>query len=283
MNPDYGLVALQRGFMPRFSFMIHKIAFGIEYDGSRYSGWQRQQHTPETVQEYLEEAISSVADESITLYCAGRTDSGVHASGQVAHIETSALRSQKSWIRGVNTKLPGDIAVQWAQKVSEDFHARYKACRRSYRYIIDNTQTYRGALNRFRTSWVYKRLDENKMIEASKCLLGTHDFSSFQALTCQAKSPVKTISRLDIYRKQWLIVIEIEADAFLHHMVRNIAGALIAVGSGEQDVSWCRSILQARDRTRGGVTARPEGLFLTGVRYPHKYGIPLSENRPVIT
>ncbi len=262
--------------------MTHKIAFGIEYDGSRYSGWQRQQHTSETIQEYLEKAISSVADESTTLYCAGRTDSGVHALGQIAHIETSAVRSQKSWVRGINTKLPDDIAVQWAQQVSGDFHARYKASRRSYRYIIDNTQNYRSAVNRFRTSWIYKPLDESKMIKASKYLLGTHDFSSFRALACQAKSSVKTINRLDIYRKQRLIVIEIEANAFLHHMVRNIVGVLIAVGSGEQDISWCKYILQARDRSKGGVTAKPEGLFLTEVRYPDKYDIPLNENRPIM-
>ncbi len=268
--------------MSCFSFMVHKVAFGIEYDGSHYYGWQRQQHTSETVQEYLEDAISSVANENITLYCAGRTDSGVHALGQVAHIETSALRSQKSWIRGINTKLPDDIAVQWAKKVPEDFHARYRAHRRSYKYIIDNTRNYRGAVNRFRASWVNKPLDENKMTEASKCLLGTHDFSSFQAVACQAKSPVKTVERLDIYRKQQLIIIEIEADAFLYHMVRNIVGVLVAVGSGEQDISWCKDILQARDRTKGGVTARPEGLLLTGIRYPDKYNIPLSESRPVI-
>ena len=268
--------------MPRFSFMSHKIAFGIEYDGSRYSGWQRQQHTSETVQEYLEKAISSVADESITLYCAGRTDSGVHALGQVAHVETGAIRSKKSWIRGVNTKLPDDIAVQWAQQVPDDFHARYKASRRAYRYIIDNTQSYRSVINRFRTSWIHKPLDENKMAEAAKYLLGKHDFSSFRALACQAKSPIKTVNRLDIYRRQQLVIIEVEADAFLHHMVRNIAGVLIAIGVGEQDILWCKDILQARNRTRGGVTARAEGLFLTAVRYPDRYNIPVNESRLIM-
>ncbi len=262
--------------------MMNKFAFGISYDGSHYSGWQRQEHTPATVQEKVEAAVSEIANEDLIVYCAGRTDRGVHASGQIVHFETSVFRTDRSWLRGMNTLLPDDISVQWARQVSDDFHARYKAFCRSYRYIINNNRYTRGSLNRMRSSWVYQPLDELRMQEAGDALLGTHDFTSFRASACQAKTPVKTIYKLNISRFQDFVILEIEADAFLHHMVRNIAGVLIAIGEGKADVSWCREVLDAKDRRQGGVTAKPEGLYLTGVRYPDEFDIPYDPSAPII-
>lgn len=262
--------------------MAIKYAFGISYDGSRYSGWQRQMHTSSTVQEKLEDAISKIANESLGVHCAGRTDCGVHATGQVIHAETNAIRSDRSWVRGINTLLPDDISVQWVKQVDNDFHARYKALRRSYRYIIDNYRHARGALNRTCSSWVYHPLNEKHMQLAGDRLLGTHDFTSFRASACQAKTPVKTIYRLDVRRCGDFVILEIEADAFLHRMVRNIAGVLIMIGRQEADISWCEELLNAHDRKQGGITAKPEGLYLTGVKYPGKYNLPCDPSRPLI-
>lgn len=261
--------------------MKQRVALGIEYDGSQYSGWQRQRHTTNTVQERLERAASKVANHDISVFCAGRTDAGVHALGQVVHFDSDVSRTERSWIRGINRYLPNDICVSWVHHTTEEFHARFKAYRRSYRYIIANTRQFRGALNRRRSAWIYEPLDARRMKEASVSLIGTHDFTSFRASQCQAKSPVKTIHHLDVFRQEDLIVINIEADAFLHHMVRNIAGVLIKIGKGEAKVGWCEDVLRAQDRKQGGVTAAPEGLYLTGVKYPDEYGIP--ETRSILT
>ncbi|MEN8178554.1 MAG: tRNA pseudouridine(38-40) synthase TruA [Pseudomonadota bacterium] len=246
-----------------------KIALGVEYDGTDFHGWQFQGDV-RSVQECLEAALSKVADHPVTVHCAGRTDTGVHATGQVVHFETSALRSTRSWVLGSNVNLPDDVSVSWAREAPEDFHARFSATGRHYRYQILNRGA-RSALWRGRATWIYHPLDEYAMQRAAQHLVGTHDFTSYRALACQAKHPVRTLYRLDVHRQGEMLTIEVHANAFLHHMVRNIAGVLIAIGKGEQEESWTREILELQDRTQGGVTAPPQGLCLTSVDYPEKY------------
>lgn len=249
-----------------------KIAFGIEYDGSGYCGWQTQDGVP-TVQETLESALSKVADQFIRVYCAGRTDTGVHAKGQVVHIETDANRKDRSWIFGTNANLPRDINVQWIKLVDDDFHGRFSAERRVYRYHILN-QTSRSALLNNRVVWECRALSLSSMHEASAFLVGEHDFSAYRSLSCQAKNPVRTIHRLELKQRQSIITIEIEANAFLHHMVRNIAGVLMDIGMGKHDPQWAKEVLDSRDRTVGGITAPPEGLYLMRVHYPIRFNLP---------
>lgn len=246
-----------------------KIALGVEYDGTDFHGWQYQGDV-RSVQECLEAAVSRVADQQITVHCAGRTDTGVHATGQVVHFETSAIRSARSWVLGSNVNLPSDVSISWAREMPEDFHARFSAVGRHYQYLILNRGT-RSAIWRHRAIWIHQPLDERVMQRAARHLLGTHDFTSYRALACQAKHPVRTIHRLEVSRQGELINIEVHANAFLHHMVRNIAGVLIAIGKGEQTEDWSREILDLKDRTKGGVTAPPQGLTLTGVDYPEQY------------
>ncbi|MEW8564130.1 MAG: tRNA pseudouridine(38-40) synthase TruA, partial [Candidatus Thiodiazotropha sp.] len=230
-----------------------KIALGVEYDGSEFHGWQFQGDV-RSVQELLQQALSRVADHAVTVHCAGRTDCGVHASGQVVHFETDAQRSERSWVLGSNVNLPADISISWAQQVPDSFHARFSAVGRRYRYLILNRR-YRSAQWRNRAVWIHQPLDESRMHRAAQALLGNHDFSSYRAMGCQAKHPNRTIYSLDVEREGELISIEVHANAFLHHMVRNIAGVLIAIGKGEQEESWTREVLELRDRTLGGVTA----------------------------
>ena len=246
-----------------------KIALGIEYDGAAFHGWQFQGDV-RSVQECLESALSKVADHPVSVHCAGRTDTGVHATGQVVHFETGAVRSSRSWILGANVNLPDDVSVCWAREMPEDFHARFSAIGRHYRYQILNRNT-RSAIWRNRATWIHHSLDVELMHYAAQSLVGTHDFTSYRALACQAKHPVRTIYRLDVSRQDEMITIDIHANAFLHHMVRNIAGVLITIGKREQDVSWAQGILELKDRTKGGVTAPPQGLYLTRVDYPEKY------------
>lgn len=250
-----------------------RIAMGIEYDGSHFCGWQAQKQDVPTVQEFLEEALSIVANEPIKVICAGRTDTGVHGVGQVIHFDTSAERSERSWILGSNANLNKAVSVQWARPVNEDFHARFSARQRRYRYIILN-RFPRPSFARGRVTWDYRPLDEDHMQQAAQHLLGEHDFSSYRAVACQAHSPVRTISQLDVRRKDDMLSIDIEANAFLHHMVRNIAGVLMSIGAGEQAVDWSREVLDARDRTQGGITAPPHGLYFMSVDYPPEFGIP---------
>lgn len=250
-----------------------RIALGIEYDGSGFHGWQSQQSGVRTVQDCMEKALSQVADQPVSLICAGRTDAGVHASAQVVHFDTTAERRLRAWVLGANSNLPDDVCVIWARFVADDFNARFSATARRYRYRILN-RAVRSALQHRRMTWHRYALDEERMQKAAKYLLGEHDFTSFRAVSCQAKSPWRTISDLRIERRDDLIIIEIEANAFLHHMVRNIVGVLLAIGRGERSPDWAQAVLLARDRTRGGVTAPAEGLSLITVRYPHAFQLP---------
>ena len=258
-----------------------RVTMGVEYDGSAYSGWQHQHHA-RTVQECVEQAVAAVADHPIRVNCAGRTDSGVHGLGQVVHFDTVAQRSQRSWLLGTNANLPEDIAVRWAMPVAADFHARFSATGRHYRYLILCRPT-RSALWRNRAVWTHRTLDIEPMREAARVLVGQHDFTSFRALACQAKSPVRTIRYLELERRGDLIELRVGADGFLHHMVRNLAGVLMAVGRGDAPVGWTRELLDLRDRARGGVTAPPHGLYLARVDYPQHFGLPFEDDAALLT
>ena len=249
-----------------------KIALGIEYAGCNYFGWQKQAVSP-TIQEILETTLSGIANEHINVYCAGRTDTGVHAIQQVVHFETSSLREPHAWVLGSNTILPKDIAVTWALNIDDDFHARFSAVSRTYQYLIINRRARPAVFNGLVT-WECRQLDLDKMKEASRCLIGEHDFSSFQAAACQSHTPVRTVYNLEIYKLDEWFVITICANAFLHHMVRNIAGVLMAIGDGSKDVSWAADVLAAEDRTVGGVTAPADGLYLVNIQYPERFAIP---------
>jgi tRNA pseudouridine38-40 synthase len=251
-----------------------RLAMGVEYDGSAFHGWQIQDNA-DSVQAHLQAALSKVADHRVVVQCAGRTDAGVHALGQVVHFDTEAVRKMRGWVLGSNVNLPGDINVTWATRVPDSFHARFSAVRRGYRYVILNRAT-RSAIWRDRTVWIHRPLEEGRMQAAAQLLIGTHDFSSYRALGCQAKSPVRTVSRLQVSREGERVVIEITANAFLHHMVRNIAGVLIAIGEGDRPIEWAAEVLGYRDRTLGGVTAPPQGLYLVDVGYPEEFDLPSS-------
>lgn len=248
-----------------------KVAFGVEYDGSNFVGWQRQT-IGRTVQACMEEALSTVADESIRTYCAGRTDAGVHATGQVIHIDTTVKRTSRSWVLGANSNLPNDISVQWAQEVDTEFHARFSAKGRTYRYIICN-RIARPGLWKNKVSFVYKPLDAGLMSRAARCLVGYHDFTSFRASGCQSLHSMRRVNRIDIRRSGDLLTIVIGANAFLQHMVRNVVGTLLCVGDGRKPPEWVQQVLSARDRTVGGMTADACGLYLTGVDYPERFGL----------
>ncbi len=250
-----------------------RVALGVEYDGSAFRGWQAQRPEVRTLQGCLEQALAKVADHPIKLVCAGRTDAGVHGIGQVVHFDTAAVRSMRAWVLGGNANLPLDLSLSWACGVPEDFHARFSALARRYRYLIFN-QPHRSALGRHRAAWCHRSLDAGRMHAAGQCLLGEHDFSSFRAAECQARHPFREIRALTVRRQGEGIVLEVEANAFLHHMVRNIAGVLMAIGAGDRPVEWARAVLEQRDRTQAGVTAPAAGLYLLAVRYPQRFGLP---------
>ncbi|WP_016957321.1 tRNA pseudouridine(38-40) synthase TruA [Catenovulum agarivorans] len=249
-----------------------KIALGIEYNGAAYSGWQRQNHVV-TVQQTLEEALSSVADSEIVVTCAGRTDAGVHATGQIVHFETEVPRKLSAWTLGANVKMANDVSVKWATQVPADFDARYSATARRYRYIILN-QRLRSAILPEGTTLVYEPLDAEKMHQAAQALVGEKDFTSFRASHCQSNTPYRNVHAVSVSRFGQYIVIDIQANAFLHHMVRNIAGSLIEIGKGVQPVSWIEDLLHIKDRTLAAATAKPNGLYLVKVFYPEQFGIP---------
>lgn len=253
-----------------------RIAAGIEYDGSEFHGWQRQKHESKTVQEKLEDALSFVANHEVSVICGGRTDTGVHGVGQVVHFDTHSERDEKAWVFGGNAKLPDTVSIKWAKPVDEDFHARFSAFSRSYRYAIYN-HPVRPAIGMTNLTWNFRPLDIKLMQQAAECLLGEHDFSSFRAVGCQSKSPVREITSLKLYQRDRMIIMDIQANAFLQHMVRNIAGVLMAVGSGKRPPDWVKQVLEHCDRTKGGVTAPPYGLYFMKVSYPEHFGIPEPE------
>lgn len=257
-----------------------RIALAVEYDGSPYCGWQYQDHSP-SVQDFVEKALSKVANHQLRVICAGRTDTGVHATTQIIHFDTDVERSMHSWVFGANANLPDSISILWAKQVSEDFHARFSAIRRRYRYVILNRRI-RHALLAKRVVWEYRPLNESRMAEAAHYLVGEHDFSSYRAMACQAKSPVRTLYQLDVIRHDELIILDLEANAFLHHMVRNIAGVLMTIGAGEKEPVWAKEVLEMRDRTLGGVTAPSGGLYLTGIDYPPEFELPELSRLPMV-
>ena len=249
-----------------------RIALVIEYDGSSFCGWERQPHCG-SVQSAVEMAVSRVANEPVRVTCAGRTDSGVHALGQVVHFDTGASRSDEAWRRGANSNLETGVSVVAARAVSDDFHARFSARWRHYRYLVLNRPD-RPAVLHGRVAWVRRPLDPTRLRAAAELLVGTHDFSAYRASACQARSPVRTVYALDVRQCEDRVWFDVVADGFLHRMVRNIVGVLLAVGSGEAETDWVREVLESRDRTRGGVTASPEGLYLVRVGYPARFGLP---------
>ncbi len=250
-----------------------RIALGVEYDGSGFAGWQLQRAGVATVQGAVEAGLSKVANHPLRVICAGRTDAGVHATMQVIHFDTEAERSMRSWVYGANANLPEAVCLRWAQPVSEDFHARFSALRRRYRYVIFN-RPLRPTFLAARVSWDYRPLDVERMRAAARHLVGEQDFSAFRAQQCQAKSPVRTVHELTLTRRDDLLLLDIEANAFLHHMVRNIAGVLLEIGAGRRAPEWAREVLETRERARGGVTAPPHGLYLMGVTYPPHFTVP---------
>ncbi|MGD9953540.1 MAG: tRNA pseudouridine(38-40) synthase TruA [Burkholderiales bacterium] len=252
-----------------------RIALALEYDGSRFLGWQTQPGGG-TVQDAVQEALSVVAAEPLEVTCAGRTDRGVHARMQIVHFDTQAKRPETAWVRGVNALLPDSIAVLWSRAVAGDFHARYAAQSRTYRYVLVN-RPVRPALAARHAGWYHASLSVDAMREAARLLLGEHDFSAFRSSDCQAKSPVRTLHALDVSAQGEHIHFEIRANAFLHHMVRNIVGSLVYVGSGKQPTSWLADVLASRDRARAAPTFAAEGLYLEHVEYAERWGLPRAE------
>ena len=251
---------------------LKRMALGITYDGRSWQGWQKQTHG-QTIQDTLERALHAFVGKTVDTVCAGRTDSGVHGLNQVIHLDTFVTRSPESWVRGTNAHLPDSISVQWAQAVPSEFHARFSATARAYTYVILNTRV-RHPIWQGRAGWVFQPLNVEAMQQAAHCLIGEHDFSSFRSSQCQAKSPVRTLHELVITQHGARIVVQFRANAFLHHMVRNMMGALVQVGQGREPVDYVKQVLEARDRTQGAPTFAPDGLYLTNVTYPG-YSLPV--------
>jgi tRNA pseudouridine38-40 synthase len=255
-----------------------RIALGLEYDGSHFHGWQRQTALP-SVQESLETALSQIAEELISTVCAGRTDKGVHATAQVVHFDTTVKRRPEAWVLGVNTLLPRTVRVLWGLSVHSDFDARRSAMSRCYRYIIYNHHI-RPSLFRNYVSWIYKKLDVQKMKAATEYWIGELDFNSFRATRCQSHSSFRRVHSIEIARQGCQVILEFRANAFLHHMVRNMAGVLIEIGSGEKPVEWAKEVLEKRDRTAAGITAPATGLYLIDVQYPSAFALPKEDVTP---
>ncbi|HYJ42314.1 MAG TPA: tRNA pseudouridine(38-40) synthase TruA [Steroidobacteraceae bacterium] len=251
--------------MPRF-------AAGLEYDGRAYSGWQFQRGL-QTLQDVVQRALSRVADTPVDCVCAGRTDAGVHAAGQVIHFDSAAVRTERGWRLGANSYLPPDVSVVWVREVPEQFHARFSATARSYRYLILNRDS-RSALAAGRATWERRPLDAARMHAAAQALVGEHDFSAFRAVECQSRSPVRRVECLEVMRSAEWVTLAITANAFLHHMVRNVAGLLMSVGHGESPPERVATVLANRDRRTNAATAPPDGLYLAAVRYPAEFGLP---------
>lgn len=259
-----------------------RVACRVEYDGSCFNGWQSQPHpNVTTVQQILETALASVASQPVRVHCAGRTDTGVHGVCQIVHFDDPVGRSCKNWVYGTNAYLPPSVRVHWAVEVPEDFHARFSALSRRYRYVIANTPI-RPALLAGKASWQRRPLDASLMHGAAQSLLGEQDFSAFQAASCQSPTAMRDVREVSVERFGDLVVIDIQANAFLHHMVRNIAGSLMAVGAGRHPAAWISDLLKGRDRTEAADTAPPDGLYLVAVEYPAHFGLPVTSQGPVL-
>jgi tRNA pseudouridine38-40 synthase len=254
-----------------------RVAAIVEYDGTEFAGWQSQAHAA-SVQDAVQQALGFVAGHSILAICAGRTDAGVHALGQVLHFDTPSVRTPRAWVLGANTRLPPAIALQWAGEVAAGFHARHTALKRIYRYYISN-RSARPALRRTRTAWIHRSLDADAMHRAAQALLGEHDFSAFRSVECQSKTPVRRVQRVQVERAGDIVWLEIEANAYLHHMVRNIVGTLLEVQRAGDPAAVMAGILAGRDRRAAGMTAPAVGLYLWRVEYPADYGIPAPTER----
>lgn len=257
-----------------------RIAIGVEYDGRPYCGWQSQT-AEDTVQDTLQRALSRIAGEPVSVIAAGRTDTGVHALEQVVHFDTQVERPLSAWVRGVNAVLPESVAVCWAHPVPDEFHARFSAHGRSYRYLLLN-RPVRSALHAGKAGWFHAPLDLAAMQEAAEYLLGEHDFSAFRSSECQAKSPVKHLRQLDIRREGGMLVFDLNAGAFLHHMVRNIVGCLVYVGKGKHPPQWMKEILEGRNRIMAAPTFAPDGLYLRRIQYEAKWGLPQMDNETML-
>jgi len=257
-----------------------RIALGVEYDGSRFCGWQTQPAGC-AVQDAFERALSEIAGKPVATICAGRTDAGVHALAQVVHFDTGADRPESAWVRGVNTLLPPACAVTWSQPVADDFHARYSARARHYRYLLLN-HPVRPAADQARVGWFHLLLELEPMQRAARLLVGEHDFSAFRSSECQAKSPVRTLMRLEVARSGDLLVFDFCANAFLHHMVRNIVGCLVYVGKGKHPPEWMGEVLAGRDRNRAAPTFEAGGLYLSQVEYDARWGLPGAQRSTLV-
>lgn len=259
-----------------------RMAFGVSYDGTIYHGWQSQGAQLATIQGHLEEAWSKIANQPIRVFSAGRTDAGVHATGQVGHFDTATFRTDHAWLCGVNAYLPQDISVTWVKEVSLSFHARFSATARRYRYVIYN-RPIRPALHRRGVTWHRRLLDVSKMQEASRYFLGIHDFTSFKGVQCQSKSPIREIQMLNVSRVGEQIIVDIQANAFLMHMVRNIVGVLLPIGGGLKPPEWAKEVLEAKNRPAAGVTALASGLYFVKVIYPELFDLPSSCSEPFLS
>jgi len=255
-----------------------RVALGVEYDGAAFCGWQTQPSGC-GVQDYLEHALTQIAGEPVSITCAGRTDAGVHALAQVVHFDTGAERPASAWVRGVNAALPAQVAVLWACEVPEGFHARYSALSRSYRYILLN-DSVRPAAAHGRVGWFHVALDVAEMRTAARGLVGEHDFSAFRSSECQARSPVRTLHAIDIEASGVYVLFDLRANAFLHHMVRNLVGSLVYVGTGKRDAGWIAEVLESRDRARAAPTFDAAGLYLTCVEYGPEWSTPAAPRSP---
>lgn len=246
---------------------------GVEYNGAAYSGWQMQSDAP-SVQAEVERSLSQVADHPVRVICAGRTDAGVHAVQQVVHFDSPAVRIDHAWLLGTNRHLPNDVALRWVRPIAADFHARFSAVRRSYRYCIHNGRA-RSALGYRRVCWEPRPLDADAMNRAGQALVGEHDFSAFRDSQCQSPTSHRHVLGLRVYRQHEQVVLDITANAFLHHMVRNIAGTLMEVGLARQPEAWVGDVLRKGKRTEAGMTAEPDGLYFLGPGYPEHWNVPL--------
>lgn len=252
-----------------------RYALGIEYDGAAFCGWQRQSHAA-SVQQCVEKALETVANHEVTVICAGRTDTGVHARGQVVHFDSPSDRSERQWILGINSNLPDAVRVVWLRKVDDSFHARFGAHSRTYQYRILN-RWVRPAIGVSYMAWCRDRLDEKSMHEAALLLIGKHDFSAFRSAGCSAQHASREVTDISVTRQGDMVIVDITANAFLYHMVRNIVGSLIAIGQGDKSIQWFNDVFAGRDRKLAGVTAESQGLYFMNVRYDPKHGLPLEQ------